>query len=165
MIRDSHSESHNGQPRPRHQRHLLGRSSTIAGFQLGMTLAQASAACNGQLQGTPVDAVCPFAPVRVPFAAGDVHLELDAGIVTSVRFHARSWAAARDALTERYGAPAGFAVEVNGRWINAKRFDRSRNSVALWQTPVFDILAISGSKGIDVKYILTGTDDLRAAAY
>jgi hypothetical protein len=139
--------------------------STIAGFQLGMTLEHASAICNGELKGTPVEATCPFSPVRVPFASGDVHLELDAGFVTSVRIHALSWPLAREALSERYGAPTGFATEVKGGWMNADSFDPARPSVALWQLPGFDILVTAHKNGIDIKYTATFAQALRSAAY
>lgn len=139
--------------------------STIAGFQLGMTLADASAMCNGELTGTPGQAVCPFAPVRVPFAKGDVHLELDAGRVSSILIHAGSWADVRAALSERYGPPTGYAVFQSGSWVNASSFDESRKSAAVWDFPQLEILAFSGDGGIDLKYVLKAANALRAAAY
>jgi hypothetical protein len=129
----------------------------LAGFSLGMSVEQANEVCEGKLARSNNELICPFSPVGVSFAAGDVHLELAEGRVASVRVHATSWETAHAALVERYGAPRGFAKHDGEGWVMADGFDPAAESVALWKADPIEIVVSSTDRKIDVKLFLGGS--------
>lgn len=155
--------------------------ASVAGFPFGITVAQASQLCAGQLAGTVKTAWCPLFPVGVLFAkpGSSVELDFDANQLNYVGFFVSSWRAAFEALSEKYGDPDFVTLKVKGRWIffqhvNGQWFQkpihdaRARQQNAEWKLPGGAIMLAPSAKTkttIAVGYISARGEELRKQNY
>jgi hypothetical protein len=77
----------------------------VAGFRLGLSLAEAKGTCRSRWTVRGNHAECGTAPVRVPFAAGPVHLYFSKDQLIAVELLGSSLDDTRTALVSKYGTP------------------------------------------------------------
>jgi S1-C subfamily serine protease len=105
--------------------------ANVAGFTFGMTLAQLQQACP-TVAFDQSSAVCPYAIVPLPFAAGGIRFSLWKGYVTAITIYPDSRPRAEAALFAKYGVPTPAKYTAAGGWATASRWASGSTGGEQW---------------------------------
>lgn len=140
---------------------------SIAGFSLGASFVDATAACGLPLAGKPDFAVCTAPPVPLAFATGEVALTFTAGELTRVMFQGTSRSEVQSALRAKYGEPDHLFSLVKGAWVTSRSWAPEQPGMEMWVLEGGRILAVShkGGPEISVWYFSDREAEIREQNY